>query len=252
MPAPALDQDLSLAERRENFSVEQLIAQLRIEALIVAILPWAAGFDIERLHADPAEPAAHRLGGEFAAIIGSYVFRRAMDGEQFGQAMQNIVGVQLARRDDGEALARKLINDRQHAERPAVLRLVLDEIIAPDMAGALRPKTDARAVIQPEAAAFRLFLRHFEPFPPPDAIDPLEVRPPAFDAKQRGDPAIAVAAVSRRQTDDRRRQRFFIIADDGPPTLRRAWLANHGASTALRDINPGAHVPDTVPAAGRA
>ena len=86
MPAPVLDQDLSLAERRENFSVEQLVAQLRIEALIVAILPWAAGFDIERLHADPAEPAAHRLGGEFAAIIGSYVFRRAMDGEQLGQA----------------------------------------------------------------------------------------------------------------------------------------------------------------------
>jgi hypothetical protein len=62
----------------------------------------------------------------------------AVDGEQLGQAMQNIVGVQLARHDDGEALAGKLINDRQHAKRPAVLRLVLDEIIAPDVAGALK------------------------------------------------------------------------------------------------------------------
>ena len=252
MPAPALDQDLSLAERRENFSVEQLVAQLRIEALIVAILPWAAGFDIERLHTDPPEPAAHRLGGEFAAIVGSYMLRRAVDGEQLRQAMQDIVGFQLARRDDGEALARKLVNDRQHTESPTVLSLILDEIIAPDMAGALRSKTDARSVIQPEAAAFRLFLRHFQPFPPPDAIDPLEVRPPAFDAKQRGDPAIAVAAVSRRQTDDRRGQRLLIIADDRPPALRRTRLADHGASTALRDINPGAHMLDTVPAAGRA
>jgi hypothetical protein len=49
--------------------------------------------------------------------------------------MQNIIGVQLERWDDSETLARKLINDRQHAERAAVLRLVLDEIIAPDMAG---------------------------------------------------------------------------------------------------------------------
>ncbi len=84
MPTPALDRDLSLAERRKDFSIQQRVAQLRIEALIVAILPWAAGFDIERLHAEPAEPAAHRLGGEFAAIIGSYVFRRALDGEQLG------------------------------------------------------------------------------------------------------------------------------------------------------------------------
>ena len=177
---------------------------------------------------------------------------RPVDGEQLGEAMQNIVGVQLARRDDGEALARKLINDRQHAEGPAVLRLVLDEIIAPDMAGALRSKADAPAVIQPEAAAFGLFLWHFQPFPPPDAIDPLEVRTPAFDAKQRGDPAIAVPAVSRCQVDDRRSQRLLIIADDWPPALRRARLTDHGASTALRDFNPGAHMLDTVPAAGRA
>jgi hypothetical protein len=149
-------------------------------------------------------------------------------------------------------LASKLINDSQHTERPAVLRLILDEIIAPDMAGARRSKTDARPIIQPEAAAFRLFLRHFQPFPPPDAIDSLEVRPPAFGAKQRGDPAIAVAAVSRRQTDYRCGQRFFIIADYRPPALRGARLADHGASTALRDINPGAHMLDTVPAAGRA
>ena len=174
------------------------------------------------------------------------MLRQAVNGEQLGEAMQNIIGFQLARGDDGKALARKLINDSQHTERPAVLRLILDEIIAPDMAGALRPKTDARPVIQPEAAAFRLFLRHFEPFPPPDAVDPLEVHPPAFDPKQRGDPPVAVAAVSGRQADDRRGQRFLIIADDRLPALRRTRLSDHSASTALRDINPGAHRLDTI------
>jgi hypothetical protein len=95
MLAPALDQDLSLAKRCEDFSVRQLVAQLRIEALIVAILPRAAGLDIERLYANPPEPAAHRFGGEFAALVGPYMLRRAVDGEQLGEAMQNVVGISL-------------------------------------------------------------------------------------------------------------------------------------------------------------
>ena len=120
------------------------------------------------------------------------------------------------------------------------------------MASTLRPQPDARAVSEPEAAAFGLFLRHFQPFPSPDALDPLLVHPPAFDAQQSADPPIAIAAVGRRQADDRRGQRLLIITDDGPPALRRARLADHRASPALRDINPGAHMRDAVPAAGRA
>jgi hypothetical protein len=38
--------------------------------------------------------------------------------------MQHIVGLQLARRDDGKTLARELIEDSQHAEYPSVLRSV--------------------------------------------------------------------------------------------------------------------------------
>jgi len=38
MPAPALDDDLSLSERVENFTVEQLVSQARIEALVQAEL----------------------------------------------------------------------------------------------------------------------------------------------------------------------------------------------------------------------
>ncbi len=61
MPAPALDQDVSLAERCEDFSIQQLVAQLRIEALIVAILPRAAGLDIEGLHIErDAKKDEHR------------------------------------------------------------------------------------------------------------------------------------------------------------------------------------------------
>ena len=37
--APALDQDLRLQQRVEDFAVEQLVAQLAVEALAVAVLP---------------------------------------------------------------------------------------------------------------------------------------------------------------------------------------------------------------------
>ncbi len=35
------------------------------------MLPRAARLDVKRLDPDPAEPAAHRPGGELAAIVGS-------------------------------------------------------------------------------------------------------------------------------------------------------------------------------------
>jgi hypothetical protein len=38
--------------------------------------------------------------------------------------MQDIVGLQLARRDDGKTLASELVDDSQHVEYPSVLRSI--------------------------------------------------------------------------------------------------------------------------------
>jgi hypothetical protein len=70
------------------------------------------------------------------------------------------------------------------------------------MVRVLRPQPDARAVVEPEPALLRLLPRHFQPLPPPDPLHPLAVHPPAGLAQQRGDPAVAVAAVAPRQLDD--------------------------------------------------
>lgn len=59
MPAPGLDQYLSLAQRREDLPVVKFIPGLGVEALAVAVLPRAAGLDVECLDADPFEPGAH-------------------------------------------------------------------------------------------------------------------------------------------------------------------------------------------------
>ena len=67
-PAPALDQNLGLVERGEDFAIQQLIAQLGVKALVIAILPRAAGFDKKRFDTNAAKPASHGLGGELWPI----------------------------------------------------------------------------------------------------------------------------------------------------------------------------------------
>lgn len=53
---PAFDQDLRLLERVEDLRVQQLVPQLAVERLDVAVLPRAAGLDKQRLHA-PSSPS---------------------------------------------------------------------------------------------------------------------------------------------------------------------------------------------------
>jgi hypothetical protein len=40
MAPPALDEHLSLVERRELLPLQQLVPELGVEALAIAILPW--------------------------------------------------------------------------------------------------------------------------------------------------------------------------------------------------------------------
>lgn len=65
---PALDDDLRLGKAVEDFPVEKLIAQLRVEALAVAVLPWAARLDVGGPGANGGDPVPRRIGHELGAI----------------------------------------------------------------------------------------------------------------------------------------------------------------------------------------
>ena len=85
MPAPALDDDLRLAESVEDLAVEQLVAQPSIEALDKAILPRAAWSDVGGLGSDRRDPLLDGLGDELRAVVGADVLRNAAQDEQVGQ-----------------------------------------------------------------------------------------------------------------------------------------------------------------------
>jgi len=73
MPAPAFHDDPGLLERVEDLAVEKLVAQTGVEALDVAVLPWAAGSDVGGLRPDSGDPVLHGRGDELRAVVGADV-----------------------------------------------------------------------------------------------------------------------------------------------------------------------------------
>src|SRR5690606_25165485 len=71
-----------LFERVEDLAVEEFVAQASIEALDVAILPWASGCDVGSLRPDGGDPVLHGRGDELRAVVGTDVLRHAAQDEQ--------------------------------------------------------------------------------------------------------------------------------------------------------------------------
>src|SRR3989304_2691002 len=63
------------------------------------------------------------------------------------------------------------------------------------MVGPLRPQPHARAVVPPPSPSRLLFLRHFQPFPSPDPLDPVLAHSPSGIPQQHRDPPIAIPSV---------------------------------------------------------
>ena len=57
LPEPGIDCDLSLFGGVEPFRVEHFASKCPVEAFVVSILPWRARIDLQRLGADPFQPA---------------------------------------------------------------------------------------------------------------------------------------------------------------------------------------------------
>lgn len=91
MPPPGLDQHLCLGEAVEDLAIEQFVAQRPIEALIISILSWRSRCDVERLHADLAEPFLDGIGDKFGAVIQPYVRGRPTRDEQLCQRRQHVL-----------------------------------------------------------------------------------------------------------------------------------------------------------------
>ena len=173
--SPVLDQHLRLAERREDLAVQELISELRVQALVVAVLPRASRFDVERLDADPTELASYVSGDELGSVVGPNVFWRSVSNEEIGETVEHVIGSEPPCDDDRQTAARELVEHDEHAECATVLCPILDKVVRPDVVWSLGSQPHARPVGEPETAPLRLFHWYLQPFPTPDPIDDLAV-----------------------------------------------------------------------------
>ena len=68
MAPPAFDDDLGLFQCVEDFAIEQLVTELRVEALAVAVLPGAAGLDERGPCPHRGDPLSHGPGDELGTV----------------------------------------------------------------------------------------------------------------------------------------------------------------------------------------
>jgi len=114
-----------------RLTVEQLVAQRTIEALVVAILPRRAWWNVEGLHANLPKPFLNRGSDELAAVIRPDVRGRTPRDEQVGKRRQHVFVAELARDDQRQALPAGLLDDGEDAELAPVVRPRFDEVVRP-------------------------------------------------------------------------------------------------------------------------
>lgn len=250
--APAFDDDPCLGQAVEYLAVQELVPELRIEALAVAVFPRAARLDVGRSGADGGDPSTNCCRYKLGAIVRPDVIRDATKDELVGQHVNDIRRPKLPVDPDRQALPGELIDQVEHAELPSVVGPALDKVVGPDVVRTLRPQTDARPVIEPEAAFLWLLLWDLQPLPPPDPFDPLHVDDPACLTQKGRDAPIAVAPVLRGERDDVGGKRLLVEASARHLSLGRAVLAKHTAGEPLRDAELLPDVIDTGTAAGGA
>jgi len=67
--SPALDDDLSLSQREEDFAIQQFIPQTGVEALDEAVLPGASRCDVCGASTHRRDPILDSFGDELRTVI---------------------------------------------------------------------------------------------------------------------------------------------------------------------------------------
>jgi len=146
---PAFNDEPRLGQRVEDLAVEQLISQLAVEALAIAVLPGNTGLDERRLCAHRGNPLPHGPSDEFRAIFQADMPGRPAQNEQIGQYIDRIRRLQLPGDPDSEALPGKFVDQVEHAHFSPIMGPALHEVMGPNMVPSLRPETNAGSTVQP-------------------------------------------------------------------------------------------------------
>ena len=139
MLPPPFDQDLGLAQRGEDLPVQQVIPELPVEGLAIAVLPGASGLDEQGADVEPGEPCPAALRTELGAVVGAQVGRTAPGDEQVREGCQDVIRRPLPSHPDGQRLPRARVHDREQPKGAAVVGAIGHRIVGPHVVRRLGP-----------------------------------------------------------------------------------------------------------------
>src|SRR5690348_13257932 len=70
------------------------------------------------------------------------------------QGLNDMVAVEAPRYTDRQALTRELIDHGEQPQAAPVVGACFDKVIAPHVIGPLRPQSDARSIVEPQAPSW--------------------------------------------------------------------------------------------------
>ena len=147
--APPLSQHPDFLHRVEDFSVQELVPQLRVEALTVAVLPRGAGFDVQRFSSSCSQSFAQIPGHELGAVIRTKVLRNSFHDHYIGQSCDDPSARPAPFASDHQTLPAVFIDQVQHPNSAPIVRPGADEIVAPYMTRTFWPEPHAPGTFAP-------------------------------------------------------------------------------------------------------
>ena len=90
-PPPLLDEYRCLGQCVEDLSVQELVSQFAVEALVVAVLPRTARRDVEGLDPQPGQPSPHQFRRESWPVVRAQMLGRTVPSEEIGEHLENVV-----------------------------------------------------------------------------------------------------------------------------------------------------------------
>ena len=162
------------------------------------------------------------------------------------------VGVDAARDQHHQRLARELVDDVEQLQRPPVGGLVELKVERPHVIRPLGAQPPGRNRRLAEPPALALALRDPQPLLPPQPLHPLAVHLPAQLPQPVLRAPVPPPRPLHRELPQLRPQRRVILGALRLVTLRGAMLPDHSACPALADAETVAKHRDRLAPAGRA
>ena len=95
-PPPLLVEYRCLGQCVEDRSVQELVSQFAVEALVVAVLPRTARRHVEGPDPQPGQPSPHQFRRELWPVVRAQMLGRNVPSEEIREHLENVVSSSLS------------------------------------------------------------------------------------------------------------------------------------------------------------